>query len=69
MIEALNLDQSLKAAELQDGDIICFQRFTKKGDKSVLGKEFDLGENKTSEEKFVSAVIERRETVLTHIAY
>lgn len=27
MIEALKLKQTLKAAELQDGDIICFQRF------------------------------------------
>lgn len=34
MIEALKPKQSLKAAELQDGDIVCFQRnVERKGDK------------------------------------
>ena len=27
MIEPLKAKQTLKAAELQDGDVICFQRF------------------------------------------
>ncbi|SPN97218.1 probable ubiquitin-specific processing protease 21 [Cephalotrichum gorgonifer] len=37
MIEPLKAKQTLKAAELQDGDIICFQRFT--DPKSDRGKE------------------------------
>ena len=41
MIEGLKAKQSLKAAELQDGDIVCFQRTVdRKGDKSVLEKKF-----------------------------
>lgn len=44
MIETLKGKQSLKAAELQDGDIVCFQRVHER--KSRLG----LGENKSSEE-------------------
>ncbi len=32
MIEPLKPKQSLKAAELQDGDIICFQRTSEKAD-------------------------------------
>ncbi|KAH8888720.1 ubiquitin carboxyl-terminal hydrolase [Thozetella sp. PMI_491] len=44
MIEGLKAKQTLKAAELQDGDIICFQRMHEK--KSRLG----LGENRSSEE-------------------
>lgn len=44
MIEALKGKSSLKAAELQDGDIVCFQRVHER--KSRLG----LGENKSSEE-------------------
>lgn len=35
MIEGLKGKQSLKAAELQDGDIVCFQRVHEK--KSKLG--------------------------------
>jgi ubiquitin carboxyl-terminal hydrolase 7 len=44
MIESLKSKQSLKAAELQDGDIVCFQRIHER--KSHLG----LGNNKSSEE-------------------
>ncbi|KAB5575494.1 hypothetical protein GE09DRAFT_594410 [Coniochaeta sp. 2T2.1] len=44
MIESLKAKQSLKAAELQDGDIVCFQRVHER--KSRLG----LGDNKSSEE-------------------
>ena len=44
MIEGLKGKQTLKAAELQDGDILCFQRMPEK--KSRLG----LGDTKSSEE-------------------
>jgi ubiquitin carboxyl-terminal hydrolase 7 len=44
MIEALKGKQTLKAAELQDGDIVCFQRMQER--KSRLG----IGENRSSEE-------------------
>ncbi|KAL2264287.1 hypothetical protein VTK26DRAFT_7892 [Humicola hyalothermophila] len=44
MIEGLKAKQSLKAAELQDGDIICFQRVHER--KSRLG----LGDKQSSEE-------------------
>lgn len=40
MIEPLKAKQTLKAAELQDGDIVCFQRFT--DPKSDRGKEEKL---------------------------
>ncbi|CAK7224311.1 ubiquitin-specific protease ubp15 [Sporothrix curviconia] len=41
MIEALKSKQSLKAAELQDGDVICFQRFSdrKSSDRSFLDRK------------------------------
>ncbi|KAF6836255.1 Ubiquitin carboxyl-terminal hydrolase 21 [Colletotrichum plurivorum] len=49
MIEALKHKQSLKAAELQDGDIICFQRTTeRKG--SLLEKHLGLGEKQAAEQ-------------------
>jgi len=45
MIEPLKLKQTLKAAELQDGDIICFQKQTdRKGERSTLEKRLGLGE-------------------------
>ncbi|KAK0635236.1 hypothetical protein B0T17DRAFT_586816 [Bombardia bombarda] len=44
MIEVLKAKQTLKAAELQDGDIVCFQRMHER--KSRIG----LGEAKASEE-------------------
>ncbi|KAM7208755.1 hypothetical protein V8F20_000918 [Naviculisporaceae sp. PSN 640] len=44
MIEGLKAKQSLKAAELQDGDIVCFQRMHER--KSRLG----LGESRSSED-------------------
>lgn len=51
MIESLKAKQSLKAAELQDGDIVCFQRTAdRKGDKNILEKKFGLGEGKAGEE-------------------
>lgn len=38
MIETLKPKQTLKAAELQDGDVVCFQRtFEKKGTLAKLG--------------------------------
>lgn len=42
MIETLRAKQTLKAAELQDGDIVCFQKVTEK--KSGLEKRLGLGE-------------------------
>jgi ubiquitin carboxyl-terminal hydrolase 7 len=52
MIEALKAKQSLKAAELQDGDIICFQKTTeRKGDRNLLEKKLGLGENKAGQEE------------------
>ena len=54
MIENLKFKQTLKAAELQDGDIVCFQKTTeKKGDKNILEKKFGLGENKASTEEML----------------
>jgi ubiquitin carboxyl-terminal hydrolase 7 len=44
MIEGMKAKHTLKAAELQDGDIVCFQRMHEK--KSRLG----LGDNKSTEE-------------------
>lgn len=44
MIEGLKGKNSLKAAELQDGDIVCFQRIHER--KSRLG----LGDKQSSEE-------------------
>jgi hypothetical protein len=58
MIAALELNQSLEAAELQDGDIVCFQRIAeKKGDKGILEEKMDLRQSNVLEEKFVSAPI------------
>jgi hypothetical protein len=54
MIEGLKGKQSLKAAELQDGDIICFQRMHER--KSRLG----LGDNKSTEEAYVQTVLTYR---------
>lgn len=48
MIEGLKAKQSLKGAELQDGDIVCFQRTPDR--KHALEKRLGLGENKSSEE-------------------
>jgi ubiquitin carboxyl-terminal hydrolase 7 len=56
MIEGLKAKQSLKAAELQDGDIICFQRTSdrKPGDRNFLEKRL-TGDNKVVEETYVVA--------------
>lgn len=52
MIEALKAKQSLKAAELQDGDIICFQRVhERKSTGEVLGKLPRLGDRNSEEPK------------------
>lgn len=49
MIEALKPKQSLKAAELQDGDIVCFQRSAeRKGDRSILEKRLGLSDKHSS---------------------
>lgn len=48
MIEALKPKQSLKAAELQDGDIICFQKVQER--KNLLEKKLSFGDNKQTEE-------------------
>lgn len=48
MIENLKGKQTLKAAELQDGDIVCFQRMQEK--KSPLLDKKSLAENKPAEE-------------------
>jgi ubiquitin carboxyl-terminal hydrolase 7 len=37
MIEGLKAKQSLKAAELQEGDIVCFQRVHERKTKLLLG--------------------------------
>lgn len=50
MIEVLKPKQSLKAAELQDGDIICFQRIhDRKVGASSLEKRLGLGDRSTDE--------------------
>ncbi len=51
MIESLKAKQSLKAAELQDGDIVCFQRAAdrKSSDRNFLEKRLG-GENRAAEE-------------------
>ncbi|KAH6696852.1 ubiquitin carboxyl-terminal hydrolase [Plectosphaerella plurivora] len=51
MIEGLKPKQSLKAAELQDGDIICFQRSVeRKIDRATIEKRLGLGDKSTTEE-------------------
>lgn len=47
MIEGLRGKQSLKAAELQDGDIVCFQRLHERKSRLGLG---DKSERQSSEE-------------------
>jgi ubiquitin carboxyl-terminal hydrolase 7 len=47
MIEPLKGKQTLKAAELQDGDIVCFQRVSDK--KAENGRASD----KSSQESYV----------------
>ncbi|KJR86641.1 ubiquitin carboxyl-terminal hydrolase 7 [Sporothrix schenckii 1099-18] len=48
MIEALKAKQSLKAAELQDGDVICFQRYSERKSSSERSSFLD---RKTTSEK------------------
>ena len=47
MIEGLKGKQSLKAAELQDGDIVCFQRLQDRKSKLSLD---DNSDKKASDE-------------------
>lgn len=49
MIESLKAKQSLKAAELQDGDIICVQRKRETGASNFLEKRLG-GDSRTSDE-------------------
>ncbi|KAI5867169.1 cysteine proteinase [Durotheca rogersii] len=49
MIESLKAKQSLKAAELQDGDIICFQRVVDRKSGEILGKIPRLGDRSPEE--------------------
>ncbi|KAI1639746.1 hypothetical protein F4809DRAFT_73853 [Biscogniauxia mediterranea] len=49
MIEGLKAKQSLKAAELQDGDIICFQKITDRKSGELLGKMPRLGDRNSEE--------------------
>lgn len=52
MIEVLKAKQTLKAAELQDGDIICFQRVSeRKSSGEVLAKIPRLGDKSSEEPK------------------
>lgn len=51
MIEGLKPKQSLKAAELQDGDILCFQRGAeRKGERTSVEKRLGLNEKQSGEE-------------------
>lgn len=51
MIESLKPKQSLKAAELQDGDVLCFQRSAeRKSERNILEKRLHLNEKQVSEE-------------------
>ena len=51
MIEALKPKQSLKAAELQDGDIVCFQRSAdRKSEKTSIEKRLGLSDKQAAEE-------------------
>jgi len=51
MIESLKAKQTLKAAELQDGDIVCFQRMAdrKPSDRHLFDKRLG-SDNKAQEE-------------------
>jgi ubiquitin carboxyl-terminal hydrolase 7 len=49
MIEGLKAKQSLKTAELQDGDIICVQRKRESGTPNFLEKRLG-GDARTSDE-------------------
>lgn len=52
MIEPLKGKQTLKAAELQDGDIVCFQRVSDKKPESARASD------KASQDTYVSISIE-----------
>lgn len=59
MIEALKPKQSLKAAELQDGDIVCFQRGSeRKGDKNSFEKRLGFNDKLPAEEPCVQMTLE-----------
>lgn len=44
MIEPLKAKQTLKVAELQDGDIICFQRSSARQEEQLQSQEKSLQE-------------------------
>jgi hypothetical protein len=50
MIEPLRAKHTLKACELQDGDIITFQRSADKKDKNSVEKKSGVAEHRTSDE-------------------
>lgn len=56
MIEALKSKQSLKAAELQDGDVICFQRYSER--KSSSERSF-LDRKSSSEKSSDKSVVKK----------
>ncbi|KAL2025090.1 hypothetical protein VTK56DRAFT_92 [Thermocarpiscus australiensis] len=55
MIEGLKAKQSLKAAELQDGDIICFQRLHERKSRLGLGDKTPSEETTKSLDRFEDA--------------
>lgn len=60
MIEVLKPKQTLKAAELQDGDIVCFQRsLDLKGDRNYLEKRLGLNEKHSAEDLWVARSFNR----------
>ncbi|POR35949.1 Ubiquitin carboxyl-terminal hydrolase 21 [Tolypocladium paradoxum] len=70
MIEPLKPKQSLKVAELQDGDIICFQRTSEKAEQSKLAEK-TLQEPIRTSERFEDAreyydFLEHKRTVRFH---
>ena len=56
MIDTLNLDLNIKAAELQDGDIICFQKCTPKSAVEDKGLVHTVGSSEESLLKLASAL-------------
>ncbi|KAI9898253.1 hypothetical protein N3K66_006613 [Trichothecium roseum] len=72
MIEPLKPKQSLKAAELQDGDIICFQKAPDGSDDGVVVKREETPEQQQSADIFEDAreyydFLENKRTVKFHV--
>lgn len=55
MIEGLKAKQSLKAAELQDGDIICFQRMHERKSRLGLGESRSVEDANKASDRFEDA--------------